>query len=517
MPNTKAETTKQRIRVRYAPSPTGLQHIGGVRTALFNYLFARHHGGTFLLRIEDTDQQRSEQKYVDDLYQSLDFLGIKADEGPREGGDYGPYIQSQRFDLYQKYSTQLLESGHAYYCFCTSERLEQLRKEQEKNKSSHFGYDRHCRSLPHDEALQRKEAGEPCVMRFKIPLEGSTSFDDAIIGQVERANSDINPDPVLLKTDGYPTYHLANVIDDHLMEITHVMRAQEWLPSGALHVLLYQAFGWEPPQFCHLPMVMGQDGSKLSKRHGATSLADFRAKGYLAEAIVSYIALLGWAFDDSREFFSLKELEECFELSKLSSSPATFDYQKLEWFNGQYLRQWSPERLAAELEPLWQQAMPEVYSPELTASSAFIDALPLVLPLVQQRIKYLIDAPAALAYFFQDPDYSQAEAAIPKKYELAQTKEQLAKTLKYLESQEWPSLPSAASFEVLHQQARILEGIFRQLAEELAIKLGPLMHPVRYAVCGSLASPPLMESMLVLGKERTISRLRNLQNALEAL
>ncbi|MEM9424723.1 MAG: glutamate--tRNA ligase, partial [Spirochaetota bacterium] len=336
------------VRVRYAPSPTGLQHIGGVRTALFNYLFARRNGGKFILRIEDTDRVRSEERYIDDLYESLNWLGIQVDEGPprfvtgrNSGpylGNYGPYIQSERIEQYRFYTQKLIHQGRAYYCFCSSERLDLLRKQQEAEKLPLQGYDRLCRSLSRDEAESRRQAGEPYVVRLAIPLAEEprsgpleTRFHDRLLGEIKRANRDINPDPVILKTDGFPTYHLANVIDDHLMGITHVLRAQEWLSSGPLHMLLYQAFGWEAPQFCHLPMVMGADGAKLSKRHGSTSLLEFREAGYLPAALVNYIALLGWSFDESREFFTLKELEECFELNKLSRSPAGFDYRKLEW------------------------------------------------------------------------------------------------------------------------------------------------------------------------------------------
>lgn len=252
------------VKVRYAPSPTGLQHIGGVRTALFNYFFAKSQGGKFILRVEDTDQERYSEESLKDLYDTLEWLNIKWDEGPIVGGPNGPYIQSERFELYQKYAKELVASGHAYYCYCSEERLNNVRAEQKANKSSQQGYDRHCRSLSEEERLEKEKQGIKPVIRLKVPMEGKTTFNDVLMGDITRKNKDISPDPILLKGDGFPTYHLANVIDDHLMGITHIMRAQEWIPSGPLHVILYEAFGWEPPKYCHLPMVMGKDGQKLS-------------------------------------------------------------------------------------------------------------------------------------------------------------------------------------------------------------------------------------------------------------
>ena len=299
------------MRVRYAPSPTGLQHIGGVRTALFNYFFAKSQGGEFILRIEDTDRERYSDESLQDLYDTFKWLDIEWDEGPDKGGEYGPYVQSERFELYRKYAGQLISQGKAYKCYCTSERLEALRTEQQKDKKSHQGYDRHCRDLTAEQQAEYEAQGIKPVIRFKIPLDGKTVFHDVLLGDVKRKNSDISPDPVLIKSDGFPTYHLANIIDDHFMKITHIMRAQEWLPSGPLHILLYQAFEWDPPVYCHLPMVMGKDGQKLSKRHGSTSLRDFIASGYLPEAIINYISLIGWSYDDSREFFDKEDLKNC--------------------------------------------------------------------------------------------------------------------------------------------------------------------------------------------------------------
>ncbi|MDR0487277.1 MAG: glutamate--tRNA ligase, partial [Treponema sp.] len=344
------------IRDRYAPSPTGLQHIGGVRTALFNWLFAHSREGRFILRLEDTDRTRFDESYVQNLYDTFAWLGIKWDEGPDNGGPFAPYVQSERTDFYRKYAEELLDRGNAYCCFCSSQRLEKLRQEREAAHSAEAGYDRLCRQINPEEATKRAAAGEPCTIRLKIPLGETTCFHDDLLGNIEWKNDDINPDPVLLKSDGFPTYHLANVVDDHLMEVSHVLRAQEWLSSTPLHVIMYRLFGWTPPEFCHLPMVMGQDGKKLSKRHGATSIDEFRLKGYLPEALLNYVALLGASYEEGRDIYTPDELAERFSLEKLNKAPAVFDYKKLEWYNGQYIRMKSDQELAELSLPFAQAA-----------------------------------------------------------------------------------------------------------------------------------------------------------------
>ncbi|MEI6875617.1 MAG: glutamate--tRNA ligase, partial [Spirochaetota bacterium] len=290
------------VRVRYAPSPTGLQHIGSVRTALFNYLFARSLGGVFILRLEDTDRVRSSDIFVKNLYDTFRWLGFYWDEGPDIGGPFGPYIQSERFESYRKYAAELIDKGEAYYCFCAEDRVAKMHADtnSEEGEGGSYGYDRACRSIDPELAKARIKSGEAHVIRLKIPLDGNTRFNDLLLGDIEFKNSDVNPDPVLLKSDGFPTYHLANIIDDHLMGITHVLRAQEWLSSTPLHVVLYKAFGWEPPQFCHLPMVLGADGHKLSKRHGSTAMNEFRTMGYLREAVINYVAMLGASYEEGR-------------------------------------------------------------------------------------------------------------------------------------------------------------------------------------------------------------------------
>ncbi|MDR3200460.1 MAG: glutamate--tRNA ligase [Spirochaetales bacterium] len=477
------------VRVRYAPSPTGLQHIGGVRTALFNYFFARAMGGTFILRVEDTDRERYDPRALQDIYDTYDWLGISWDEGPRAGGKFGPYFQSERTELYREYAEKLVESGRAYYCFCAAERLQKMREEQAE-KGEGQGYDRHCRDIPPDEAKARKAKGEPCVIRLRIPLEGSTSFHDRLIGTIERANKDISPDPVLLKSDGFPTYHLANVIDDHFMEITHIMRAQEWIPSGPLHVILYDAFGWKAPEYCHLPMVMGEDGQKLSKRHGSTSLIEFRNGGYLPEAIINYVSLLGWSYDDSREMFSRTDLEKLFTLDKLNKAAAVFDYKKLEWFNGVYIRERADDSLAKELAPFLQKA-------GVTGSPASPDEEKLLLqalPIIKERLKFLADAPELVRFIFKDAPVYTAEDLLPKKVGAADALRYLGETKTLM----------SGFFDKTDEEN---EADFRALAEKLGTKLGNVLGPLRVAVTGSKVSPPLFESIRLVGKEKTLARI----------
>ena len=322
------------VRTRFAPSPTGFMHVGNLRTALYEYLIAKSQGGTFVLRIEDTDRERLVEGAVDVIYNTLEKVGLRHDEGPDIGGEYGPYVQSERKDTYRPFAEQLVKEGKAYYCFCDKERLESLHQE-----SGEFGgYDRHCRNLPEEEVQKLLDAGVPYVIRQKMPIEGSTTFVDAVYGEITIENSELE-DQILLKSDGYPTYNFANVIDDHLMHITHVVRGCEYLTSTPKYNLLYEAFGWEVPTYVHLPLIMGKDAegnvSKLSKRHGATGFDDLVQEGYLPEVITNYIALLGWCPKDNREVFTLEELCENFSIDGISKSPSVFDYDTLTWFNGE--------------------------------------------------------------------------------------------------------------------------------------------------------------------------------------
>lgn len=478
------------VRVRYAPSPTGLQHIGGVRTAIFNYLFARSSGGKFILRIEDTDQQRFEEAALEDLYSTLEWLGIDWDEGPKKGGDYGPYVQSQRFDIYQEYAKKLVDDGRAYYCYCSAERLDAVRKQQQESKSKYQGYDRHCRNLTEEQRREYEKEGIRPVIRLKVPLEGKTSFEDVLMGTITRKNTDISPDPVLLKSDGYPTYHLANVIDDHMMGITHIMRAQEWIPSGPLHILLYEAFGWEPPIYCHLPMVMGKDGQKLSKRHGSTAVRDFRDQGYLPEAILNYISLLGWSFDDKTEFFTKAELEKIFSLEKINKAPGVFDYKKLMWFNGQYIRMTDDQKLADLLVPYLEEDR-IISTPPSVDQQKIISEM---IPLIKERLKLLSDVVEMTRFLFCEIETPATEDLIPKKLDANKTLEVLTQARDLIGGLD-------------EKDDETLEQEFRETSEQLEVKLGAMLSPVRSAVTGSSVSPPLFGSLRLLGRDTSLDRI----------
>jgi glutamyl-tRNA synthetase len=476
------------VRVRYAPSPTGFQHIGGVRTALFNHLFARASHGTFILRIEDTDRERYQPEALEDIYRTFAWLGFHWDEGPDRGGPCAPYQQSERVELYRRYARELVAGGRAYDCYCSTARLESLKEEQRKANLPQ-GYDRRCRGLSAAERGKLEAEGLRPVVRLAVPLEGATVFEDRLLGRIQTANRDISPDPVLLKSDGFPTYHLANVVDDHLMEITHILRAQEWLPSTPLHVLLYSGLGWTPPAYCHLPMVLGQDGQKLSKRHGATRMSEFREKGYLPEAILNCIALLGWSYDATTELFCLAELERLFSLERLNKAPAVFDYKKLDWFNGLYIRKLAPERLAALLLPFLQGAG-LVADPPSAAEEQRVRGL---VPLVQERLVLLADVVPLVRFLFREVSPA-VEDLVPKKLDRVRAAELLAQAAGLLEG-----------FASRDEQGN--EAAFRGLAEKLGVKLGDLLQPVRVAVTGSRASPPLFASLALLGVEESLRRV----------
>ncbi len=501
------------VKVRYAPSPTGFQHIGGVRTALFNYLYARSRGGKFVLRIEDTDRTRYNIEYEKNLYETLKWLGLEWDEGGEKGGECAPYVQSKRFDLYREYAKRLVDSGFAYYCFCDSERLERIRKIQTMNKMPP-GYDRECRRLSKEETEEKLKAGTPYVIRLKVPLEGTTKFHDLIIGDVEWKNEDVSPDPILLKSDGFPTYHLANVVDDHLMGITHVMRAQEWLPSTPMHVIMYNAFGWEPPTFCHLPMVMGQDGQKLSKRHGATSCNEFRNGGYLKEAIINYVAMLGCSYQDGRDIYSLKELESLFDVAHLNKASSVFDYKKLDWFNGQYIREKSDEELFSLVWPFVANELFGGESPRKSESGekdgikipVFLDEtnieptpeqrkiLMQAMPLIKERLHHLNEAAGMVRFLFEDVSEIKIEDLVPKKLDANKTRLALTRFKELL-----PSVIDLVEDEAF--------AVFKAESERLGIKVGDFMMPPRVSITGSRVSPPLIGSIKILGLEVAMERI----------
>jgi glutamyl-tRNA synthetase len=435
---------------------------------------------------------------VENLYDTFAWLGIHWDEGPDVGGPGAPYVQSERLDLYQGYVRKLLEKGKAYRCFCSAERLEQVRKEREAAHSGEAGYDRHCRDIPAAEADRRAAAGEAHTVRLKIPLGETTRFSDRLLGDIEWKNDDVSPDPVLLKSDGFPTYHLANVVDDHLMEISHVLRAQEWLSSTPLHVILYRAFGWEHPEYCHLPMVMGQDGKKLSKRHGATSIDEFRRQGCLPEALLNYVALLGASYEEGKELYTVEELAARFSLDKLNKAPAIFDYKKLEWYNSAYIREKKDEELAALALPFAVEAgLFAGAEPGPAERAAFTAAM----PLIRERAVYLREIPEKLGYLFREPPLPAAEEFIPKKSDL-ETAVALLKIGRDL----------TAPLAGLSDEAA--EALVKERAETEGVKLGDLLMPLRVAITGTRVSPPLFGSIRILGAERSLARA---DNALKAL
>jgi glutamyl-tRNA synthetase len=463
--------------------------VGNIRTALFNWLFARHHGGSFIVRIEDTDVARKVKGAVESIVDALRWLGLDWDEGPDVGGEYKPYFQSERLDLYRNYARQLLDNGFAYKCYCTPERLAQMRTEMTQRKESQRSYDRHCRYLTAEERAEREVQGLTSVIRFKIePLEGQTKFHDLIRGDITFENSELD-DIVLLKSDRYPTYHLANIIDDHLMKISHVMRADEWLSSTPRHVLLYQAFGWEPPLFAHLPMILGTDRAKLSKRHGATSVIELREQGYLPEVMLNFLALLGWSLDDKTDIFSREELVRHFSIERVSKTGAIFNHEKLHWMNGVYLRALSYEELSRKIMPFLESILPEEVKRPI--SEEYVSR---IVPLIRERINTMAEAATYADFFFLDELEYDTSLLVGKKM----TTETTLKALKAAQER----LSQLESFD--HNS---LESTLRSLAEELGIKAGQLFSPLRVAITGRTAAPPLFETMVVLGEERCLERI----------
>jgi len=482
------------VRVRFAPSPTGMPHVGNIRTALFNWLFARHHGGSFIVRIEDTDVARTVKGAVEAILDSLRWLGLDWNEGPEVGGDYGPYLQSQRLEIYRAAAERLVKQGHAYLCYCSSERLEEMRKEQVRRKQPP-GYDRRCRNLTEKERAAHEASGIIPVVRFRTPLEGQIRFQDLIRGEVVFDAATID-DFVLLKSDGYPTYHLANVVDDHLMKISHVLRADEWLSSTPRHVLLYDAFGYEPPQFAHLPMILGSDRSKLSKRHGATSVIEYRDRGYLREAVVNFLALLGWSLDDKTEIMSRDELVQNFSIERISRTGAIFSQEKLAWMNGVYVRRLSTEEMVERVVPFLESGLPKAVKRPIAR-----DYVRLIVPLIQERVRVLSEAPELAEFFFVDDlDYETA-LLLEKGLDRGGAIAALGASRDRLDN---------CSFD-----ASSLEGVLRPLAAELGLKTGELFGLLRVAVTGRTAAPPLFETMAALGRERCLKRIESAINNLE--
>ncbi len=474
----------KKVRTRFAPSPTGYMHIGNLRTALYEYLVARSYDGQFILRIEDTDRSRHVEGAVDAIFKSLELAGIKHDEGPDTGGEYGPYVQSQRKDIYIKHAWELVNTGKAYCCFCSLKRLEQLKKKHQEEGITHR-YDGRCISLSESEVKNRIDSGEQYVIRQKMPRTGSTSFMDTVFGKITINNSELD-DQILIKSDKMPTYNFANVVDDHLMRITHVVRGSEYLTSTPKYNLLYNAFGWDVPVYIHLPLINRKDGGKLSKRAGDPSFEDLVSMGYLPEAVVNYVALLGWSPGDEREFFTLSELEKAFDIKGISKSPAVFDIEKLKWMNGEYIR----KKTSGEFFMLSHPYILE------SVKSESID-LKKLSGLLHKRTEVLSEIPENTDFIESMPDY-----------ELSLFRH---KRMKTDEKTSFESLNAA--LEELKQlkkwEADAIHKSMLGLAQRLGIKNGQLLWPLRIAISGKKVTPGgAIEIADILGRHETINRLQ---------
>ena len=486
------------VRVRYAPSPTGNPHIGNIRTAMFNWLFARRNGGQFVVRVEDTDQGRITEGAVDHILDGLEWLGIDWDEGPRVGGSYGPYFQSERLERYHEAAEQLIASGNAYRCYCPPERVAELRKEQARNRQRQ-GYDSHCRYLSDDERRAREAEGAPSVLRFAMPQTGVTSVEDTIRGHVEWQN-DLTDDFVLVKTDGFPTYHMAVVVDDHAMAISHVLRAEEWLPSTPRHVQLFRALDLPMPTFGHLPMILGSDRAKLSKRHGATSLMEYRDDGFLPEALINFMALLGWSLDGETEVMTADTIRDNFTLERVGKPAAIFDLDKLQWMNGVYIRQTNDDDLADRILPFLREKHP------INVAPIDRDYLLRIVPLVRERLKTLADAPDMLSYFFEETLEYDPASVVQRGMDAPGTHAAILRAQSDL-----ASVPDA---EFQHEN---LENILRASGKDLELSGRQFFGALRSAITGRTATPPLFEMMEVMGRERVVQRLRAAAEKLSAL
>ncbi len=472
------------VRVRFAPSPTGYLHVGGLRTALYNYLFAKSNNGQFILRIEDTDRNRYVEGAVENLINSLKWYGLNFDEGPDTGGNYGPYMQSQRLEIYKQYADELIQKGYAYYCFCTQERLEALREEQQKLKLPQAKYDKHCLNLSKEEIENNLNENIPYVIRLNVKPDQTVVVEDVIRGRVEFDSSVID-DQVLIKSDGYPTYHLANIVDDHLMKVTHVIRGEEWLPSVPKHALLYDAFGWERPVFAHLPLLLNPDKSKLSKRQGDVAVEDYRAKGYLKDALINFVALLGWNAGDDKEFYYLDELVEKFSLERVNKAGAVFNIEKLNWLNEEHLRKKSNEEI---LEMLKLEIRQSDYKDKIFPD----DYLMNIIIAMKERVSFVKEYITKSPYFFEEPkEYDSV--SLTKNWK-PDTSEHLKKFTEAIKS---ISDPSKEAFEKA----------LTNTAEELNIGKGKLIHPLRLALSGQSTGPGMYDLLYILGKEESVKRI----------
>jgi len=475
-----------KVRVRFAPSPTGSLHIGGLRTALFNYLIAKSLQGKLVLRIEDTDQKREVKGAVDGLVKILDWAGIKFDESLNIGGNYGPYVQSERLEIYKKYIKELLAKDKAYYCFCSPERLQKMREDQQAKKLPPR-YDRACRDLNPKEIKQKLDAGEKYVIRQKMPLKGVIKVRDELRGEIEFEAVSLE-DHVLIKSDEMPTYQFANVVDDHLMEISHVIRGEEWIPSLPKNVLLYKDFSWETPKFIHLPLILNKGGGKLSKRQGDVSVEDFKIKGYLPEALINFCALMGWHLpNNDEEIFSLDKLAKIFKIEDLRTSGAIFDNEKLDYFNGYYIRQKSLDELVELCKPYLAKEWEE-------KGEEYIKK---VVALEQERLKKLFDIKQATEFFFVDKLKYESELLIWKKLSKEEVKKNLAEVLEQLEKISEEDWVSSSLEEKIISYLKTRE-----------LKLGDYLWPMRVALTGQKASPGPFEVAEVLSKKRSLDRIK---------
>ena len=481
----------QPARVRFAPSPTGHMHLGSARTALYDYLIAKQSGGTFILRIEDTDTKRYVPEAEEELINGLKWLGLDYDEGPGKGGPYGPYRQSERKHIYQEYAEKLVESGHAYYCFCSPERLAKVREEQQKNKES-LHYDGTCRDIPLEEARKRIANGEKYVIRFRMPKTGSTTVRDHLRGEITTENRELD-DSILVKSDGWALYHLAAMVDDYLMKITHVIRGSEWLPSLPLHMNIIRAFGWPEPVFIHLSVFLKPSGKgKMSKREQAEAtkdghsifVKDLEELGYTPEGVVNWISLMGWSYDDHTEFFSLQDLVDKFSIDHLNPSPAAINYTKLDYFNGLHIRNLSDVELAKRVMPFLEK---EGYKPDL-------DTLIRIAPILKERLPTLDEVVPMAGFFFKkDIDYS-LEDLIQKGLDQAVCVDLLKKIFAILNMT--PGIEKETA-----------EPPLRELVENSGFSAGQVFGLLRVAVTGQRVSPPLFESMEVIGKDIVLTRI----------
>ena len=473
-----------KIRVRFAPSPTGYLHIGGLRTALYNYLFARKNNGKFILRIEDTDRKRFVKGAIENLIETLNWVGLDYDEGPGVGGKFGPYLQSERLSIYNEQIEKLISSGKAYYCFCTPERLEKLREEQQKQKLPQAKYDKHCLHLSKEEIIEKLASEIPKVVRLNVQSDEKIIFDDIIRERVEFDSNNID-DQVLIKSDGFPTYHLANVVDDHLMGITHVIRGEEWLSSTPKHILLYEYFGWEKPHFAHLPLLLNPDKSKLSKRQGDVAVEDYRDKGYLKDALLNFVALLGWNAGDDIEFYKMEEMINKFSLERVNKAGAVFDLQKLNWMNAEHLRKLPDDILLNMFKD-------ELSKSEFKDAPYDDDHLQMIIDSMKERVSFVSEFITNCRYFYELPkEYEQK--SIEKNW-----KEETPAQLKML----------VESFSRLNNPVKEdYEKIVTDTAESLNIGKGKLIHPLRLAVSGQSTGPGMYDLLAILRKDEVIRRI----------